>query len=156
MKLIKNRRGTAEVIGTLLAIIILIFFFTNVYLWHDAATRDANQVYLEKINSTFTIALRTNVIEVIAGGSDIALSGLWINDDSTNMHYYADLNNAPVAAGASFNITLITSPDTIVKTENGGVSVGYPPSPGVSVECTVINTLGVAESTTFTYGKIVS
>ena len=47
---IKNRKGTAEVIGTIMLIIILLFFFTNVYLWHDAATKDANQLYVKQIH----------------------------------------------------------------------------------------------------------
>ena len=51
----KNCKGTAEVIGTIMFIMILLFFFTNVYLWHDAATKDANQLNLQKINSSFSI-----------------------------------------------------------------------------------------------------
>ena len=157
-KFIKDRKGTAEVIGTLMAIIILLFFFTNVYLWHDAATKDANQVYLEKINSTFKIeqVTGTDTLEVTAsGGSDIALSRLWIDDDTTNMHYYAELNNVPITAGTSFNITFDmkanafpTQSNIAATPQKGGVLIEY--APGLSVECTVLNALGVTESTTFT------
>ena len=94
-RLIKNRKGTAEVIGTLLFIVILLFFFTNVYLWHDAATKDANQLFLEKINSTFKIEQAAGTIVVTAnGGSDITLSRLWIIDNTLNVHYYANLERA--------------------------------------------------------------
>src|SRR5208283_266446 len=98
-RLIKNRKGTAEVIGTMLFIIILLFFFTNVYLWHDTATKEANQLFLEKINSTFKIEQTDGTIVVTAnGGSAITLSRLWIIDNTLNAHYYVNLN-VTVAAG---------------------------------------------------------
>ncbi len=56
-RLIKNRKGTAEVIGTIMFIVILLFFFTNVYLWHDAATKEMNDMYVEKINAPITMRL---------------------------------------------------------------------------------------------------
>ena len=91
-KLIKNRKGTAEVIGTMLFIVILLFFFTNVYLWHDTATKDANQLFLQKVNSTFKIEQVAGSIVVTAnGGSTITLSRLWIIDNTLNAHYYAKL-----------------------------------------------------------------
>jgi hypothetical protein len=156
-RLIKNRKGTAEVIGTLLFIVILLFFFTNVYLWHDAATKDANQLFLKKINSTFKIEQAAGIIVVTAnGGSDIALSRLWIIDNTLNVHYYVNLGNVQVAAGQSFNITFSNnencynppSPVSINLPQDGSMQVNYYP-PGYSVTCTVINTLGIAESTTF-------
>ena len=111
-RLIKNRKGTAEVIGTMLFIMVLLFFFTNVYLWHDAATKEANQLFLEKINSTFKIEQTGNTINITAnGGSDITLSRLWIIDNTLNApygaHYYANLN-ATVPAGESFIMTFST------------------------------------------------
>ena len=50
-RLLRNHKGTAEVIGSVLFIVILLFFFTNVYLWHDAATKEMNDMYVEKLNS---------------------------------------------------------------------------------------------------------
>jgi hypothetical protein len=156
-RLIKNRKGTAEVIGTMLFIVILLFFFTNVYLWHDAATREANQLFLEKINSTFKIEQAGETIVVTAnGGSDITLSRLWIIDNTLNEHYYANLN-VTVAAGESLNITFSTnenyynpaSPVGVNPPTDGGMPVNYYP-PAYPVTCTVVNTLGVEESTTFT------
>ena len=154
--LIKNRKGTAEVIGTMLFIVILLFFFTNVYLWHDAATKESNQLFMEKINSTFKIEQTGNTINITAnGGSDITLSRLWIIDNTLNAHYYANLN-ATVPAGESFIITFSTdennynppSPVNIAALQPGSMQVIYYP-PGYSVTITVINTLGVEESTTF-------
>ncbi len=156
-RLIKNRKGTAEVIGTMLFIVILLFFFTNVYLWHDAATKEANQLYLKQINSTFKIEQtnETNNLVVTAnGGSDIVLSRLWIVEDTpSGNHLHADLGNAPVAAGTSFTITFFPSPTGQVYADPpqiSSINVYYTPGQSVtSITCTVINTLGIVESTTF-------
>ena len=53
-RLLKNKKGTAEVIGSVMFIVILLFFFTNVYLWHDAATKEMNQMYVDRINTPIT------------------------------------------------------------------------------------------------------
>jgi hypothetical protein len=158
-RLIKNRKGTAEVIGTIMFVVILLFFFTNVYLWHDAATKDANQLYLKQINSTFKIEQTAGTITVTAnGGSNIILSRLWIVEPGASCeHLYADLGNAILAAGTSFTITfagytrLSNSPDQVVADPPRGnnIVVYYAPAPGQSITCTVINTLGITESTTF-------
>ncbi len=95
---IKNRKGTAEVIGTIMFIVILLFFFTNVYLWHDAATKDGNQLYMKQIHSTFKIEQIGASINITAnGGSDIVLSRLWIVDETNSNHLYADLRNTTCA-----------------------------------------------------------
>ena len=154
--LIKNRKGTAEVIGTMLFIIILLFFFTNVYLWHDTAVKDANQLYLAKINSTFKVAqiAGTDAINVTAdGGSDITLSRVWIVDNNLNVHYYADLN-VPVAAGESFTIAFSSggpnnNPLSTATPQDGSIQVNYSPPVTYSVTIKVINTMGIEESTIF-------
>lgn len=162
-RLIKNRKGTAEVIGTIMFIVILLFFFTNVYLWHDAATKEANQLYLEKINSTFKIEQTGKTINITAdGGSDISLSRLWIvnngaNEPNTAVEpYYANLGGVNLAAGMSFNITFENANPPISPSSTGQVKEAYSGDiitvyyvPSASVTCTVVNTLGVAESTTF-------
>lgn len=149
-RFMKNRKGTAEVIGTIMFIVILLFFFTNVYLWHDAATKDANQLYLKQIRSTFKIEQTGGTLNITAnGGSNIFLSRLWIIDNTSGNHLYVDLGNAPVAAGTSLTITFIPNPGQVYadppQTQN--INVYY--TPGQSITCTVINTLGIAESTTF-------
>ena len=50
-RFIMNRKGTAEVIGSVLFIIILIFAFSNIYLWHDNATKTMNTLLSDKLNS---------------------------------------------------------------------------------------------------------
>ena len=54
-QLFNNKKGTAEVVGSVMFIIILLFFFTNVYLWHDAATKEMNDLQFQKINSPISI-----------------------------------------------------------------------------------------------------
>ena len=140
-RFIKNRKGTAEVIGTILFIMILLFFFTNVYLWHDSATKDANNLYLEKVNSTFSLSyVSGSVIKVTAGGSDITLSRLWIIDKNGN-HMYTDINIL-VQAGTSCQIDLSS-----YAYHEGNNVVNYPS--GLVVRCMIINTLGMSESYTF-------
>ena len=156
-RLIKNRKGTAEVIGTIMFVVILLFFFTNVYLWHDAATKDANQLYLKQINSTFKIDQTDatyNLVVTANGGSAITLSRIWIDTGSSGSHVYADLGSAQVAAGASFTITFVdgnspssTGQVSASQPQGGNIVVYY--LPGQPVTCTVINTLGITESTVF-------
>ena len=90
-------------------IVILLFFFTNVYLWHDAATKDGNQLYMKQIHSTFKIEQVGGSINITAnGGSDIVLSRLWIVDGTNGIHLYADLRSTNVPAGTSLIITFAT------------------------------------------------
>ncbi len=56
-RFIINRKGTAEVIGSVLFIIILIFAFSNIYLWHDNATKTMNTLLSDKLNSQIEVAL---------------------------------------------------------------------------------------------------
>jgi hypothetical protein len=155
-RLLRNRKGTAEVIGSVMFIIILLFFFTNVYLWHDAATKDVNQFNLKQINSTFKIEQTNGVINITAnGGSAITLARLWIVEDGVNgKHLFADLGAVNVAAGEFCSITFAgyNSPSNPTDHVNaarqldGSILVYYESGHGT---CTVINTLGVAESTAF-------
>jgi hypothetical protein len=112
--LLKNKKGTAEVIGSVMFIIILLFFFTNVYLWHDAATKEMNDLYVQKINSPITLSLvsanNPYVLNVTnKGGEDAKLSILWIDVAATNtgnpdqFHGYDQLNNV-VPAGSSIQV----------------------------------------------------
>jgi hypothetical protein len=78
-RLLNNKKGTAEVIGTVLFIVILLFFFTNVYLWHDAATKEMNQEYLSKINSPITVIIQNSSTLNVTnrGGVDTMLATVW-------------------------------------------------------------------------------
>jgi hypothetical protein len=109
-KFLNNRRGTAEIIGSALFIVIILFFFSNVYLWHDQATREMNNVLLERMNASVSMVATDEGVNVTNnGGVTFALSRLWIIDVS--QHYYADLENIPshrisVVAGQSVQINL--------------------------------------------------
>lgn len=54
-KLLRNRSGTAEIVGTVLFLVILFFFFSNVFLWHNQVTREMDQIVADKTNSAVRI-----------------------------------------------------------------------------------------------------
>jgi hypothetical protein len=85
-RFITNKKGTAEVIGSVLFIVILLFFFTNVYLWHDAATKEMNQLYVDKVSSPITVSIfDSNHLNVTnQGGIDTTLSMVWVNQGSSS------------------------------------------------------------------------
>jgi hypothetical protein len=108
-RLLNNKKGTAEVIGTVLFIVILLFFFTNVYLWHDAATKEMNTFYTEKINSPISVTydkLQEKLIITNNGGVDAVLCGVWVNErgdpskpDSRHQFFELEDNKYIVQAG---------------------------------------------------------
>jgi hypothetical protein len=114
-RLIKNRKGTAEVIGSIMFIVILLFFFTNVYLWHDTATKEMNDMYVEKINTPITVTVSLtadgsnfNLTVTNTGGMDAQLTMLWIDiKSSSSGPDVAHLNftrNDKIPAGSSIPI----------------------------------------------------
>jgi hypothetical protein len=148
-RLLRNRKGTAEVIGSVMFIVILLFFFTNVYLWHDAATRQVNDLYVKKMSAGMDVEFVSGNLVVTAKGSDITLSRLWIVEEtSLHRHLYADLGNMQVEAGKSVSITFgsETIPSTLIDHVDA-----TPPLVHYRltqpIKCTVLNTLGVAVST---------
>jgi hypothetical protein len=85
-KFLRNRKGTAEVIGSVLFIVILIFFFSNVILWHDVNVSKMNDLNSQKMNSQITIDYSDGesgklLIVTNVGGVDAVLSRLWITSD---------------------------------------------------------------------------
>ena len=112
-RLLKNKKGTAEVIGSVMFIVILLFFFTNVYLWHDAAVKEMNDLYVQKLNSPIAITVSNPIdnqydINITNnGGVDATLSWLWINEKATTngpdiIHTNSTaLSNVVVEAGGS-------------------------------------------------------
>lgn len=147
-RFIKNRKGTAEVIGSIMFIVILLFFFTNVYLWHDAATKDANELYVKKMNAGMEINYDNGNLTVTARGSDVVLSRLWIA--TSNSHLYADLErlNVHMLAGKSITImytSIIFNEDGSIKAElsqDNTILVHYPSQD--IVKLSLINTLGIS------------
>jgi hypothetical protein len=120
-RLLSNKKGTAEVIGTVLFIVILLFFFTNVYLWHDAATKEMNTFYTEKINSPISVTYDNSqgkLIVVNNGGVDAVIWGVWVNERGAegkpdSLHQFFNLvdNKYTVQAGGfSTNITVPYNP----------------------------------------------
>lgn len=90
-----NRKGTAEVIGSVLFIIIILFFFSSVYLWHDTATKTMNNVLSDKLNSQIEVNWKTDnktLVVTNVGGVGTSLSRIWIVTGSGD-HIYADLEN---------------------------------------------------------------
>jgi len=136
-KFIKNRKATAEVIGSVMFIVILLFFFTNVYLWHDAATKEMNQMYVEKINTPVTVNLisggRLNVTNV--GGLDTTISMVWVikhsNTPGPDVAHYNFTCNVPVSAGKFAiieDLPIFSEPVTykVVTTSGNIASRSYP------------------------------
>ena len=160
-KLLNNRKGTAEIIGSVMFIVILLFFFTNVYLWHDAATKEMNELYVQKMNSGMGIQFVSNGSLIVTdnGGLDIVLSRLWIVSNTVDgNHLYVNLEplNLRVLAGQSIQISFeasgtvpTDSPVAVDKTDSG-IFVYYPqpaPTSGSTLKFTIVNSLGLVAST---------
>jgi ABC-type uncharacterized transport system permease subunit len=114
-RLLKNKKGTAEVIGSVMFIVILLFFFTNVYLWHDAATKEMNDMYVQKLNSPIvaTVSIQNGQYTLIVtdkGGVDATLSSYWVNLKSASgpdtQHTSFPLNNVVKAGGTNATIPI--------------------------------------------------
>ena len=143
LRIFRNKKGTAEVIGTIMAIVILLYFFTNVYLWNDAATKQMDEMYIDKMNTLITVSLNVtltngdwslNVTNV--GGSDAQLAMLWTDVGSglSQTHYCDSSVNAisPIPAGSSQLIHVPQSPTvktvyTVVTSLGNTASCSYSP-----------------------------
>lgn len=167
-KLIHDRKGTAEIVGSVMFLVILLFVFTNIYLWHDNATREMNGVLAEKMNTPVSISNVTGTGLVVTnnGGFEISLSRLWlvnVTNGSPTDHIYVDLEplNTTVAAGASiqlyfgdsveFNDDNSIHADPVVNIDgNTNVFVHFPiPESGHSIRCKIITTLGNSAACTY-------
>jgi hypothetical protein len=139
LRIIRNKKGTAEVIGTIMAVVILLYFFTNVYLWNDAATKQMDEMYVDKMNTQIKVSLtggNSNLTITNIGGSDVQLAMLWTDVGSglSQTHYYdSRVNTIIIPAGSSQNITLPNPPTvetvyTVVTTLGNVASCSYNPS----------------------------
>jgi archaellum component FlaF (FlaF/FlaG flagellin family) len=141
-KLLRNKKGTAEIIGSVMFIVILLFFFTNVYLWHDAATKEMNDLYVAKLNSPIVVdAYSTSPVTLTVtnnGGIEAKLSMLWVDvrsateSDPDQNHFFIPLNGQVVAAGSSVPIITTIVPTekthfTVVTTAGNLASYDYTP-----------------------------
>lgn len=69
-KLWRNKKGTAEIVGTALFLVILVFFFANVFLFHDRASREMDQVIADRMNSAVQLVTGSgsgNLVPCTAG-----------------------------------------------------------------------------------------
>ena len=155
-----NRKGTAEVVGSVLFIVIILFFFSNIYLWHDSQTKTMNNLLSDKLNSQIQVnwllndaGQETNTLVVTnTGGVETILSRLWIvtSRDISAKHLYADLESANlhIAAGTSIKIALsggsIPSGSEIIPvTLSGGVGqIPYTRTKADGETFTILTTLG--------------
>jgi hypothetical protein len=145
-RLLKNKKGTAEVVGSVMFIVILLFFFTNVYLWHDSATKEMNDLYVQKINSPITLSVMSNNPNQLnvtnKGGVDAKLSILWVDVGSANaggldkFHGYFNLTqqNIVVLAGSSVPVTWSSALNSF------GEHYSY--QPGDSLKLKMVTTVG--------------
>jgi hypothetical protein len=149
-RFIINRKGTAEVIGSVLFIIILIFAFSNIYLWHDNATKTMNTLLSDKLNSQIELHWlidddgeeTSTLIVTNTGGISTSLSRLWIVTTS-GTHRYANLEST---TGNSFNIA---AGNTVTIVLNGITSQTNPiPASWTGSEATV--SFNKADGETFT------
>jgi hypothetical protein len=147
LKLLRNRKGTAEVIGSVLFIIILLFFFTNVYLWHDAANRHVNDLNVKKMNAGMEVTFIGGSANITARGSAVVLSRIWIIT-SSNQHLYADLENSDIhlQAGKTTPISFVSQ---ILKADGSVQAEGdasriilHYPSNSIT-KLSAVNTLGI-------------
>jgi hypothetical protein len=139
----RDRRGASEIVGTALFLVILFFFFTNVFLWHDQVTREMDQVVVDRMNSGVRIGVNSTELSLEVtnvGGLDLTLSRLWIITDDD--HVYADFEpySIHVAGGSRkkillWNVTDVDdtvyvagSTDQILVTNGVDLIVNYDPS----------------------------
>lgn len=120
-RLLKNKQGTAEVIGSVMFIVILLFFFTNVYLWHDAATKEMNQLYVDKVNTPITVSIidSTHLNVTNRGGADTKLFMIWIvvgsaTGSGPDQSHIAIPHDEVVTAGKSISIQIPSNSGHII------------------------------------------
>lgn len=128
--LLNSRRGTAEIVGSIMFLLIMMFFFTNVFLWHDRATREMDNVISDKMNSPVSIqVVNRNMTDAGGqerprlplkvtnnGGVGVELSRLWIirpDGNGGEIHEFRDMDDW-IDAGKSIPIWL----------DEGNVTIG--------------------------------
>jgi hypothetical protein len=151
-KLLGDRKGTAEIIGTVMFLVILLFVFTNVYLWHDSATREMNGVLAEKMNTRVSIAVgpssEAGLVVTNNGGFEIGLSRIWLvtGSGSTEDHSYIDLEPFNIRVGAGGTVNVLFGDETYVQPD-GDIQLNYLPDQPVT--CKILTTLGNVAACTY-------
>jgi hypothetical protein len=138
MRFLADRRGTAEVIGSILFIIILMFLFVNVYLWHDAAVKNADSMNVKQMNAGMTLNWdETNGLTLTAERSDVSLYRIWLVYDGK--HYHTELTDVTAYAKKPLPIML---QDYLFTNDYESLIVSFGDLESGD-RLTVINTLGV-------------
>jgi hypothetical protein len=148
-RFVNNKKGTAEVVGSVMFIIILLFFFTNVYLWHDTAVKEMNNLQIKRMNAGMEVIFVDGTATITATGSEVVLSRIWIITND-NQHAYADLESLKIHLIAGKATPLIFVADGSIS--NGiiqaggnadGITLHYPYPVATIKKISVLNTLGV-------------
>ena len=149
-RFLKDREGASEIVGTALFLVILFFFFSNVFLWHDQVSSQMDQVVADRMNSGVRMDFFSDETDIWltvdnVGGLDVSLSRLWIITDTE--HLYADfgLDENFVGAGRQLNITIsgvtVLVGDEEVQVDGGGsdpIVVQFQPPVGYTTVFRVI------------------
>jgi hypothetical protein len=155
-KLLRNHRGTAEVIGTIMMVMILLFFFTNVYVYHATAVKQMNELNLKKLSAQMDMNYADGELNVTAEDAKVTLARLWIKMDGD--HVFADLEQfkIQVMPGDNNYVTIRFSPGNVRDDGYGAlfVNAAYDGGRTITVYCslpaspsfTMVNTLGIATS----------
>jgi hypothetical protein len=142
-RFLKDQKGASEIVGTALFLIILFFFFSNVFLWHNQIASQMDQVVADRMNSGIRMDVFSNDTDIWltvdnVGGLDVSLSRLWIITDDE--HLYADfgLDVVHVGAGRQLNITIdnVTVPvsdEVQVSFDSDPIVIQYKPPVGDTV-----------------------
>jgi len=147
-RLLGDRRGTAEIIGSVMFLVILLFVFTNVYLWHDSASREMTGVLAEKMNTPVSIEVNENKTGLVVannGGFEVGLERLWYVADGFHVPVELGSLNVRVAAGAE--VQLLFGAQTFKS--DGDVVVWRPVTDEVMV-CKILTQLGNMAACTYT------
>jgi archaellum component FlaF (FlaF/FlaG flagellin family) len=148
-RLLKNKKGTAEVIGSVMFIVILLFFFTNVYLWHDAATKEMNDLQIQKINSRLEAVVsydapskQYNITVTNKGGVDATLSILWVTEKviPSSQSQNTVVNHLNIEDNRVKNLVVGAGGDSESKTISG--TLPFTPTGGNTLFFKVITTTG--------------
>lgn len=144
----KNQKGTAEIVGTVFFLIILIFVFSNVFLWYNSASQQINTVMADRVNSPVEMEFNASDGRLkvsVVGGRDVQLLRIWITEVDENNHIYIDFKDQLqeelwVAAGSHIHFVLGAQtrkspiyPNTI--------EIGYQKAPG-EVRFKILTDLG--------------
>ena len=104
IRLLKSKRGISTVVGATLAIVILVTFFSGVYLWTAQVKREMDQLDSDRTDESIVVHATFNYTEGDSvdmtdvnitventGTVDSELTRVWIIDKDNNEHYSQDV-----------------------------------------------------------------